>query len=90
MTNLNMLDGWAENSLFSAKTSAQSYFRGQAEYASVGPCGSSCGAGGDEKPEEKPSACGSSCGAGDADTPSETPKPETKPSACGSSCGAGN
>lgn len=28
-------------------------------------CGSACGAGDEEKKEEKPSACGSACGAGD-------------------------
>lgn len=28
-------------------------------------CGSACGAGDDEKPEEKATACGSACGAGD-------------------------
>ncbi|WP_294577865.1 hypothetical protein [uncultured Thomasclavelia sp.] len=28
-------------------------------------CGSACGAGEDEKPEETPSACGSACGAGE-------------------------
>lgn len=28
-------------------------------------CGSACGAGDDDQPEEKPTACGSACGAGE-------------------------
>ena len=31
----------------------------------VSSCGSACGAGDDEKPDEKTTACGSACGAGD-------------------------
>jgi hypothetical protein len=77
MNGLDFVDEWANGAgKFFVSRSAQGYL--QPAMAVAGPCGSSCGAGGDEK---KPSACGSSCGAGD-DGKKEKPKP--------SSCGAGD
>jgi ACGX-repeat protein len=85
MNNLEMLDSWKGDSVFSAKRSAQSYFgANQTVMASSGACGSACGAGDDGKPKPKPTACGSACGAGDDN------KPKLNPTACGSACGAGD
>ena len=56
---------------------------GRAMMKAPAACGSACGAGDknipDENTEEKPAACGSACGAGDK-----------LPAACGSACGAGD
>lgn len=85
MSKLNVLDAWREGiSNFIAPKSAQGFM--QPAMAFAASCGSSCGAGDDEKKEQpKPAACGSSCGTGD-DEKKEPPKP----SACGSACGAGD
>ena len=66
MNNLGILDAWKGDRVFIAKRSAQSYFgASQAVMARSSACGSSCGAGDDDKPAPKPTACGSACGAGD-------------------------
>lgn len=63
MNNLEMLDSWKGDSVFSFKRSAQSHFgANQTAMASSGACGSACG---DKPPTPKPSACGSACGTGD-------------------------
>lgn len=85
MNNLEMLDSWKTNNVFSAKRSAQSYFgTSQTEMACSSTCGSACGAGDDDNRKQSPTACGSACGAGDDG------KPAPKPTACGSACGAGD
>jgi hypothetical protein len=59
MNTLEMLDSWKGDSVFSAKRSAQSYFKvNQTAMATSGACGSACGADDDGKPNPKPSACG--------------------------------
>lgn len=52
---------WTTNNEYKMMTSANKVLNNV--FASNG--GSACGAGDDEKPEEKPTACGSACGAGD-------------------------
>lgn len=52
---------WATKNDYKVMSSANRFFNNV--YASS--CGSACGAGDDEKPEEKATACGSACGAGD-------------------------
>lgn len=52
---------WTTNADYKSIVSANKVLKNV--YASS--CGSACGAGDDEKPEETPSACGSACGAGD-------------------------
>jgi len=85
MSKLNVLGAWngGLTTFFTGK-SAQSFMGvGLTTMAVSG----SCGAGDDDKKEEKKSgACGASCGAGDDGKKPEKPKP----SACGSSCGAGD
>lgn len=62
MSKLGILNAWNEGaSNFLSKNSAQSYMGAM---ATIGTCGSACGAG-DEQPAPKPTACGSACGAGD-------------------------
>lgn len=56
-----MLNNWKENaSEFFAANSAQGYFRTQKlAAAAAGACGSSCGAGDEDKDDKpKPSSCG--------------------------------
>lgn len=74
MQAVKTLNGWKETvTNFVTGKSAQSYFgSSQLVVAASGPCGSSCGAGGEKPaptptpaPTPKPSSCGSSCGAGD-------------------------
>lgn len=65
MAKINMLNSWSGSSTFFGRTSAQGYLNaGKGSVAVNGSCGSSCGAGDDNK-DPKPSACGSACGAGD-------------------------
>src|SRR5512133_2627937 len=100
MNNLSKLNGWAGDSGYTSRTSAQSYLAAVSGNMTSSSCGSSCGSkDGDSRPT--PSSCGtgdsepepSSCGAGDSKPASACGAGEgdTKPktSACGSSCGAG-
>ena len=48
---------WSTGNEFKVLTSTHNVF--------ASSCGSACGVGNDEKPEETPTACGSACGAGD-------------------------
>lgn len=52
---------WSTNNEYKTMTSTNKVLKNV--FASS--CGSACGAGEDEKPEEKPTACGSACGAGE-------------------------
>lgn len=99
MNYLNKLNGWAGDTGYASRTSAQSYLA-SGTINMTSSCGSSCGSkDGGAKPA---SSCGtgdsepkpSSCGAADSNpAPSAcgAADGDTKPktSACGSSCGAG-
>jgi hypothetical protein len=61
MNKLTKLSAWNSKGGFSSPKSAQGYLNGGTGFIAGASCGSSCGAGGGDKPKpSKSSACGAS------------------------------